>query len=64
MRCDLEGLLQNALDNDPAGEMHDYYQFCITELIGNLRELKQRAAAGDTGVVKEFFDIYVVGEQT
>lgn len=60
MQCDLAGLLLNSLDCPKRDKLRGYYEFSLRELIGNLRELKQRTDAGDMSAVKEFFDIYVV----
>ncbi len=60
MKCDLAGLLQNARKFGNTAEHREYYEFCIDELINNLREVKRRHLAGDTKVLDEFFDIYVL----
>lgn len=61
MRCDLAGMLHNALACR-SNKWLQYYEAGIDNLLDNLRELRDRHAAGDTGVVKEFFDLYVVDE--
>lgn len=38
------------------------YAFCLRQLVKNLRELRDRHAAGETGVVDEFFRVYIVDE--
>lgn len=58
MKSDLAGLLQNAIGCPK--HLRAYYKFSIDELLNNLREVKRRAAAGDTAVVAEFFEIYVL----
>lgn len=62
LRISLDGLLRNAGCAATAGEgtygrMHAYD---LEQLGKHLRELRDRWKAGDTGVVDEFFDLYVL----
>ena len=34
-------------------------QFVLCELVGNLKELRDRSRKGDAEVAKEFFELYV-----
>jgi hypothetical protein len=40
------------------------YQYAIGELIGNLRELRDRTKAGDMAAIEEFFSVYVFGDES
>jgi hypothetical protein len=61
LHMDLENMLRQA-----AGILKRHggsgYAFDLWQLAKNLRELRDRHAAGDTGVVGEFFSLYVLGD--
>ena len=63
MRVSLTGVLKNCRSamgkNDTCG-----YGFMLQELEKHLRELRDRYRSGDTQVVDEFFDLYVLDEET
>lgn len=39
------------------------YRFALSELVDNLRELRDRTKAGDKGALDEFFAIYVFDDE-
>jgi hypothetical protein len=65
MRIDLENMLRQAgIAADHGDEIHGSgYAFSLRQLGEHLRELRDRHAAGDTGVVAEFFDLYVLHDK-
>lgn len=58
MTISLPGVLERAADQCQRSRDNKYLAWPLRKLLADLRELRQRHRAGDTGVVDEFFALW------